>query len=156
MGGTTMTATPKAPSVTAAGGPSWDEEAGWVGVCPLEDVIPDTGVCAFIDGRQIAIVRVGAGERLFAVGNFDPFSRAFVISRGIVGDKDGVPKIASPIFKQSFDLATGVCLESPEVALPTYRTRVRAGQVEVQMDEEAGSGAGAPADPPADPAAAEE
>ena len=36
-----------------------------------------------------------------------------MISRGIVGDRGGVPKIASPIFKQSFDLRTGQCLDDP-------------------------------------------
>ena len=50
-----------------------------------------------------------------------------------MGDKGGVPKIASPIFKQSFDLATGKCLEKPEIALPTYRVRIRDGQVEVLL-----------------------
>jgi nitrite reductase (NADH) small subunit len=46
---------------------------------------------------------------------------------------DGVPKIASPIFKQSFNLRTGQCLEKPEVTLTTYRVRVSGGQVEVEI-----------------------
>ena len=95
--------------------------------------MPDTGVCALVGGRQIAIVRVGEGERVYAIDNFDPFSKAFVISRGIVGDKDGVPKIASPIFKQSFDLRTGQCLDDPTVAIPVYAIRLRAGQIEVRF-----------------------
>jgi nitrite reductase (NADH) small subunit len=78
-------------------------------------------------------VRVDDGqendERLFAVGNYDPFSHAFVIARGIVGDRGGVPKIASPIFKQSFDLATGQCLDDASVQIPTYPIRVRDGRV---------------------------
>ena len=80
-------------------------------------------------------MRVGDGEdeQIFAVGNYDPFSHAFVIARGIVGDRGGVPKIASPIFKQSFDLTTGQCLDDPNVRLPSYPTRVRDGRVAVAV-----------------------
>jgi nitrite reductase (NADH) small subunit len=105
--------------------------AAWTTVCALDDIIPDTGTCALLGDRQIALVRVGSGAQVFAVGNFDPFSKAFVISRGIVGDREGAPKIASPIYKQSFDLATGRCLENPAVSIPTYPTRVEDGRVEV-------------------------
>jgi nitrite reductase (NADH) small subunit len=103
----------------------------WIDVCALEEIVPDTAVCALVDGRQIAIVRVGEGQDVYAVSNFDPFSRAFVLARGIVGDKGGVPKIASPIYKQSFELATGRCLDEPTVEIPVYGVRVRAGRVEV-------------------------
>jgi nitrite reductase (NADH) small subunit len=103
----------------------------WVDVCGLDDIVPDTGVCALVGGRQIAIVRVGEGDRLYAISNFDPFSKAFVLARGIVGDKGGVPKIASPIYKQGFDLRSGQCLEDPNVRVPTYAVRVRNGRIEV-------------------------
>jgi nitrite reductase (NADH) small subunit len=101
----------------------------WVDVCALDDIVRDTGVCALVGARQIAIVR--AGDGVYAVDNFDPFSKAYVLSRGIVGDKDGVPKIASPIYKQSFDLRTGVCIDDPKVSIPTYEIRVRDGRVEI-------------------------
>ncbi len=111
---------------------AWDE-AEWTLVCALDDIVPDSGVCALIAGRQIAIVRVGEGEQIYAIDNFDPFSKAFVISRGIVGDRAGVPKIASPIFKQSFNLSTGQCFDTPAVSIPVYAARVRDGQVEVRF-----------------------
>ncbi len=101
----------------------------WIDVCAVEDVIPDTGVCALVDGRQIAVVRAAGG--FYALGNFDPFTRANVLARGIVGDRGGVPKIASPIYKQSFDLSTGVCLDDPAVRVPVFPVRVAGGRVEV-------------------------
>ena len=104
---------------------------GWVRICLLEDIVPNTGVCALIGKRQIAVVRVGEGSEVYAVSNFDPFSKAFVLSRGIVGDRQGVPKIASPIYKQSFDLRTGICLDDPTIAVPVYQTRVVGGVVEI-------------------------
>jgi nitrite reductase (NADH) small subunit len=110
---------------------AWPE---WIDVCAVDDITPDTGVAVLIGDLQIAIVRVGDGDdQIFAVGNYDPFSHAFVIARGIVGDRAGVPKIASPIFKQSFDLTTGQCLDDANVRLPSYPTRVREGRVAISV-----------------------
>jgi nitrite reductase (NADH) small subunit len=105
--------------------------SGWIDVCGLDDILPDTGVCALLDRRQVAIFRVG--EDVFAVSNFDPFSKAFVLSRGIVGDRAGAPKVASPVFKHSFDLRTGRCLDDPTVVLPVYPARVQEGRVQVAL-----------------------
>jgi len=102
----------------------------WVEVCNYEAIYPDTGVCALIDGRQVAIFRLSDGT-LYAISNHDPFSQANVLSRGIIGDRAGEPKIASPIYKQTFNLRTGVCYEDPTVRLDVYRVRRRRGQVEV-------------------------
>ena len=104
----------------------------WSDVCAVDDILPDSGAPALLAGRQIAIVRLGTG-RIFALSNYDPFSEAFVIARGIVGDRAGCPKIASPIYKQNFDLRTGVCLDDPSVTLPTYPVRVRDGRIEIAL-----------------------
>jgi nitrite reductase (NADH) small subunit len=108
--------------------------ARYVDVCALDDICADTGVCALVGRRQIAIVRVGDGERVYAIDNFDPFAKAFVLSRGIVGDKAGVPMIASPIYKQRFDLRNGQCLDDPRVRIAVYAVRVRDGRVAVLED----------------------
>ena len=123
----------------------------WVEVCPYDSIYPDTGVCALIDGRQVAVYRLSDGS-LHAVSNFDPFSRANVLSRGIVGDRNGEPKVASPIYKQTFNLRTGVSYEDPTVRLEVYRVRRRSGAVEVfsapvdaaapELDEETLDGLG--------------
>jgi nitrite reductase (NADH) small subunit len=105
----------------------------WLEVCALADIPPGCGVAALLRGRQIALVRPGEGDTLFALSNYDPFSEAFVIARGIVGDAAGRPKIASPIYKQSFDLATGACLDDASIRLPVYPVRVRGGRVEVEI-----------------------
>ena len=103
----------------------------WIDVCAIDDILPNSGAAALVDGRQIAIVRVGETDEVYALSNYDPFSEAFVIARGIVGDKAGRAKIASPIYKQNFDLRTGACLDDATVTLPTYAVRVRAGRVEI-------------------------
>ena len=114
-----------------------EPELQWTDVCALEDIWPNSGVAALLGGEQIALVRVGDGEgdraEVYALDNFDPFSHAFVIARGIVGDRQGVPKIASPIFKQSFDLRTGQCLDDPAVRLASYPVRVAGDRILVAM-----------------------
>lgn len=106
------------------------EAVDWQDVCAIDDVLPGSGVAALIDGEQIAIVRTRDGQ-FAALSNFDPFSKAFVIARGIVGDRFGVPKIASPIYKQNFSLVTGECLDDPSVRLAVYPLRVHSGRVQV-------------------------
>ena len=97
-------------------------------ICALTDIPKNTGVCACVDDRQIAVYRLD-DDRLFALNNFDPFSKANVLSRGIVGTKGEVPKVASPIYKQSFSLLTGECLDDPTVTVDTYLVREQDGEV---------------------------
>ena len=103
----------------------------WTDVCDVESIPAGRGACALVDGMQVAIFRVD--DEVFSVSNFDPFSGAFVISRGIVGNRGDVIKVASPMFKQSFDLGTGACLDDPSVALDTFDVRVRDGRIEVRI-----------------------
>ncbi|ETN87555.1 nitrite reductase (NAD(P)H) small subunit [Thermus scotoductus] len=99
----------------------------WVRVCRLEDILPGSGVCALVEGKQVAIFRVG--ERLFALSNFDPFTKANVISRGLVGSKGERLYVASPLLKHRFDLETGEYLDDPTVRLAVYPVRLEAGEV---------------------------
>jgi nitrite reductase (NADH) small subunit len=106
----------------------------WEDVCALDELLPATGICALVAGRQVALVRTAVPDAIYGIGNFDPFSKAFVLSRGIVGDRAGVPKIASPIYKQSFDLRTGQCLDDPQVRVPIFEVRVERGRVLVRRE----------------------
>ena len=103
----------------------------WVAVCKLTDIVPDTGVCALVNGRQIAVFRLGGDgdDSVYAIDNLDPFSKANVLSRGIVGDLKGELVVASPIYKQHFNLATGQCLEDADARVAVYEARVEADAV---------------------------
>jgi nitrite reductase (NADH) small subunit len=95
----------------------------WLTVCDLDRLVPGRGVAALLpDGRQAAVFLDRAG-RLHAVDNRDPFTGAAVLSRGLLGSKGGRPFVASPLLKQRFDLATGVCLDDDTVRLTTYEVR---------------------------------
>jgi nitrite reductase (NADH) small subunit len=105
----------------------------WTEVCRVDDITIGTGVAALLQRHQVAIFRPTAEGPLYALSNFDPFSDAFVMARGILGDKGGVLKVASPIYKQNFDLKTGECLDDPNVRLATYPLRVVDGRVHLKV-----------------------
>ena len=102
---------PATPAAPADAGPAPTPAAGWVRVCRVDDLLVERGAAALIGDRQIALFRTFDG-RLYATDQIDPFSGAAIMSRGIVGDRAGVPTVASPMYKQVFDLRTGVCLDT--------------------------------------------
>jgi nitrite reductase (NADH) large subunit len=104
----------------------------WVTVCKLSDIVPDTGVCALVNGQQVAVFRLG-DDSVYAIDNRDPFSGANVLSRGIVGDLKGELVVASPVYKQHFNLTTGQCLEEAQVRVAVFQARVDAGTVWVKI-----------------------
>lgn len=110
-------------------------ELEWLPVCKFDDVLPNVGVCAKVGDKQVAIFKVTDGDncKLFAIDNHDPFSEANVLSRGIIGDLKGHIVVASPIYKQHFDLATGQCLEE-DVCIPVYPIRVNEDLIEVMIN----------------------
>jgi nitrite reductase (NADH) small subunit len=106
-----------------------------VTVCAYDALLPERGVAALIGQRQIALFRTHDGT-VYAVDNHDPFSGANVMSRGIVGSRGDVPTVASPMFKQVFDLRTGICLDDPDMTIPTYGVLVVDGQVTVSVGDD--------------------
>jgi len=111
-------------------GAAMPPSAHWIAVCDLSDIVPDTGVCALVEGEQVAVFHVQqAPEQVFAIGNYDPASQAAVLSRGLVGSIGERIVVASPIYKQHFDLKTGECVEAPEHSVRAYRVRVEDGKV---------------------------
>ena len=105
------------------------DELDWVEVCGLDDITPNTGVGALIEQQQIALFRVGQEKRVYALSNQDPFSQAFVMSRGILGDLQGERVVASPLYKQHFSLATGRCLEDKDHKLLVFPSKIENGRV---------------------------
>jgi nitrite reductase (NADH) small subunit len=106
----------------------------WSPICSIDDILPNTGVCARVGERHVAVFHVkGSSPGLFAIDNFDPNSQASVLSRGLVGNLGERIVVASPIHKQHFDLKSGECLEAPEHSVAAYPVRVEGGTVLVAV-----------------------
>jgi nitrite reductase (NADH) small subunit len=110
-----------------------DLRATWEPICRADRLTPDRGVAALVDGRPVAVFHLSTGE-LYAIDDVDPFSGAGVLSRGLVGDAAGVPTVASPLYKQRFDLRTGQCLDDDAVSVATHAARLVDGTCEVRVD----------------------
>lgn len=108
----------------------------WETVCLLDRLLPERGAAALLaaggDPVQVALFRTHDGT-VHAIGNVDPFSGAAVLSRGIVGDRAGVPTVASPVYKQVFSLVTGACLDDPGTTVPVYPVRIADGWLQVGL-----------------------
>lgn len=105
----------------------------WVSVCEVEDLLADTGICALVHQQQVAIFYSRRLKEYFAVSNYDPIGEANVLSRGIIGSIGDAVVIASPLYKQHFNLRTGECLEKPEYTIPTYSVRIQNGWIQVSL-----------------------
>ncbi len=102
----------------------------WKAVCHVSDVLPGTGVGVRLPSGQAALFCTRDGQ-FFALDNMDPFSHANVLSRGLLGSLGDRKVVASPIYKQHFDLETGQCLEDETVTLNVYPVRVEGDVIEV-------------------------
>jgi nitrite reductase (NADH) small subunit len=110
------------------------QDLRWTPVCAAADILPDTGVCALVEGVHVAIFRVGQEEQaLFAIDNVDPKAGASVLSRGLVGSLGERIVVASPLYKNHFDLRSGECIEAPEHSVRAHGVRVHEGRVLVAL-----------------------
>ena len=104
----------------------------WYQVCDLEEIGRDSGVCALVNGRQVAVFKVGAQNKLFALDNYDPQARAHVISRGLIGSSGDSLFVASPMYKDRYCLETGQLLSADSGRkLDTFPTRVVEGCIQI-------------------------
>lgn len=110
-------------------------EPAWQPVCPFDALEVERGATALVHGHAVAIFRTHEDE-IFALGNYDPFARASVLARGIVGTRGEAPFVASPMHKHAFDLRTGECLDDEHVHVPVYDVEVVDGVVHVGPRQE--------------------
>ena len=101
-----------------------------VTICRHSALIPNSGICADVTGQQVALFYLpNESPCVYAIGNWDPIGKANVLSRGIVGDIGGRLIVASPLYKQHFDLVTGECLDNSDISVPVYAVELVADHV---------------------------
>ncbi|MBJ7551732.1 nitrite reductase small subunit NirD [Marinomonas ostreistagni] len=104
----------------------------WNMVCTKDDLIEDAGVAAMINGEQVAIFFLPqTQEQIFAVSNWDPVGKANVMSRGLTAHLQDQWVVASPLYKQHYNLMTGQCLEG-ECTLKVWPAKIENDQVLIE------------------------
>ena len=103
----------------------------WTMVCRLDDLRVDRGAAVLVGGQQIALFHLANGA-LYAVAHKDPVTGVNVMAHGIVGDRQGLPTLASPLHTQVYDLSTGDALDGSGRRLATWEVLIREGMVGVR------------------------
>lgn len=123
-----------------------------IDICALEQLSPERGAAALIGDTQVAVFRL-ADDTVRAVQQKDPYSGVNLLSRGLVGSHElpgggedpgqVVPTIASPMYKQAWNLDTGEVLDAgggQKLAITVFDAEVRDGRVLVAAVPRPGTG----------------
>ncbi|MBC7776787.1 MAG: nitrite reductase small subunit NirD [Phycisphaerae bacterium] len=103
----------------------------FVAVGTVDDFPRNGGACVLVDGEQIAVFNFDHKD-WYAVQNRCPHEKQMVLSRGLIGDAKGEPKVACPLHKNQFSLVDGHHLGgNPEFQLKKWNVRVIDNTVQV-------------------------
>lgn len=105
------------------------DEENWVRIGRVDDFPIDGGMSVKHGESQIAVFHFASRGEWYACQNMCPHKKSFVLSRGLTGDEQGVPKVACPLHKKTFSLSTGESLSDPEYSISTFPVRVEEGEV---------------------------
>lgn len=109
-------------------------DQNWINICAVQDLPIDAGVAALLHAdtpqeTQIALFRTSDNDAVYAISNFDPFSEANVLARGILCSIGEQIAVASPVLKEHFDLVSGQCFEDDTVSIATFPVKIADGNV---------------------------
>ncbi len=100
-------------------------------ICSVDSLVKNAGVAALIEGQQIALFYID--DTVYAINNYDPIGKAYVMSRGLTGDLKGQLMVASPLQKQHYNLKTGECMDVEGVSIPVYETKIENNNVFIKV-----------------------
>ncbi|WP_406698032.1 nitrite reductase large subunit NirB [Singulisphaera sp. Ch08] len=108
----------------------------WVHVGSVSDFPVDGGRTIKHGAAEVAVFRFDSQGTWYACQNTCPHKREAVLSRGILGDQQGVPKVACPLHKKTFSLESGACLSGESYRVEVFQVRVEGDDVYVELPPE--------------------
>jgi nitrite reductase (NADH) large subunit len=105
----------------------------WVQVGKVQDFPYNGGATIKYGKVQIAVFRFTSRGTWYACQQMCPHKKAFVLSRGILGDTNGVPKIACPLHKKTFSLDSGTCLSGEDYAVQVFPVKVEGDDIYLEL-----------------------
>jgi nitrite reductase (NADH) large subunit len=110
-----------------------EPEKTWVTVGKVEHFPKDAGMSVKVGQTQIAVFRFASRGEWYACQNVCPHKRELVLARGLLGDVNGLPKVACPLHKKTFSLETGKCLTGEDYEVQTFAVKIEGDEVLVQV-----------------------
>ena len=105
----------------------------WVHVGATAHFPPDGGAAIKYGAVQIAVFNFTSRGEWYACQQMCPHRKAFVLSRGIIGDASGVPKVACPLHKKTFALDTGDCTSGDDYSVRLFPVKVEDDKVYLDL-----------------------
>ena len=104
-------------------------ETRWVQVGSTADFPVDGGATVKYGKTQIAVFNFSSRGEWYATQNMCPHRKAFILSRGMIGDATGTPKVACPLHKKTFSLQDGQSLQGEDYSIRTFPVKVEGESV---------------------------
>ncbi len=106
-----------------------EKQSAWVKVGTVSDFPTNGGATVKVGKVQIAVFNFSRREKWYACQQMCPHKKAFVLSRGIIGDVQGTPKVACPLHKKNFSLTSGESLNGEAYSIRVFQVRVEGEEV---------------------------
>lgn len=106
-----------------------EEVSTWVKVGKVSDFPDNAGACIKHEGKQIAVFNFVRLGKWYACQNVCPHKFEMVMSRGMIGDEKGEPKVACPLHKNNFSLEDGKHINGDMPSLTTYPVKIENEEV---------------------------
>lgn len=96
----------------------------WFLAGKISDFPQDGGACVKYENKQIAVFRFDRRSQWYACQNLCPHKLEMVLSRGMIGEEEGIPKVACPMHKKTFSLEDGGGLNDDQLKIAVYPVKV--------------------------------
>ena len=110
----------------------------WLPVARAAEVPADGGVTVQVGDAQVAVFNFANQGAWYACQAMCPHRGDMVLGRGLLGTQGGEPKVACPMHKKTFSLATGAGLADPQYGVQVFPVEVRDGEVYLKIPSVAG------------------
>tara|TARA_R110002049_G_scaffold248695_5_gene423174 strand:+ start:108 stop:485 length:378 start_codon:yes stop_codon:yes gene_type:complete len=107
----------------------------WFEVGQESDFPENSGGCIKYKTKQIAVYNFKRLNTWYACQNLCPHKMEMVLSLGMIGDKEGVPKVACPMHKKNFSLEDGTNLGGEDLKIATYPVKIENGNVYIGFSD---------------------
>jgi len=108
-------------------------DARWIEVAQVSDVPLNGGVTVKYGNVQIAVYNFHSRGQWYAVQNMCPHRNALVLSSGLIGDMNGIPKVACPLHKKPFNLESGEALDGTDFSLIVFPIQIVESHIELYL-----------------------
>ncbi len=112
-----------------------EEVKVWFKAASVDDFPINGGACIKYKEKQIAVFNFSRRNKWYACQNVCPHKMEMVLSRGMIGDQNGIPKVACPMHKKTFSLENGENLNGDLSPIATYPVKIKNNNVYIGFSE---------------------